>query len=193
MAYVENRDLPREIVRFRASPHWSIFLKSACLFALAALLRITWRYTPADAEIRVALAGAALAALVIGLCALLQAAHQRLSNELIVTDCRAIRRYGLLARRSIETSLRRIETVEIRQGFAGRLFGYGSAIAHGAGFELPLLSKVGRVAALRSSLMAGTSQNPQPIQHAEPISQPVRTIHPARRELRVAPISVRVE
>ena len=54
-------------------------------------------------------------------------------REIAVTDRRVGRKSGIIARRVDEFFIRQIESVEIKQGFVGRLFNYGSVLVHGTG------------------------------------------------------------
>ena len=52
-----------------------------------------------------------------------------------VTNKRVILKKGIISRTTEEMKLRSIETVEIRQGVAGRIFGYGAVRVTGRGLS----------------------------------------------------------
>lgn len=53
--------------------------------------------------------------------------------ELAVTDKRVISKFGLVSRKTIELSLSKVESVQVRQSILGRILGYGSVVISGAG------------------------------------------------------------
>lgn len=55
------------------------------------------------------------------------------TTELALTNKRVIAKFGLLRRETIELKVARVESVQVRQGILGRLFGYGSLIVAAAG------------------------------------------------------------
>lgn len=55
------------------------------------------------------------------------------TTEVVVTTRRVIYKRGWIARRTEELGLRRIEEVNLRQGIAGRLLGYGRVYIQGMG------------------------------------------------------------
>ena len=53
--------------------------------------------------------------------------------ELVVTNRRLIYKRGLIAVKTEELSLQRIEEINVRQSILGRIFGYGEVVCHGTG------------------------------------------------------------
>ena len=53
--------------------------------------------------------------------------------ELVVTNRRLVYKRGLIAVKTEELSLQRIEELNVRQGILGRIFGYGEVVCHGTG------------------------------------------------------------
>lgn len=60
-------------------------------------------------------------------------AIQQATSEFAVTTKRVIIKVGLIARRTLEMNLNKIETVNVDQGIIGRILGYGSITIIGTG------------------------------------------------------------
>jgi uncharacterized membrane protein YdbT with pleckstrin-like domain len=74
-----------------------------------------------------------LAAFGLGLVFLGAAWVRYRSTELAVTSRRVVAKFGFIRRRTIEMNLAKVETVQVEQSVAGRLFDFGSLIISGAG------------------------------------------------------------
>lgn len=82
----------------------------------------------------------------------------RACTEMAVTSRRLILKRGLIRRDTSEMPLNRVESVNIRQGILGRIFGFGDVIATGtgdsalafSGIDAPLDFKKAIDAALRA-------------------------------------------
>src|SRR5882757_242201 len=100
-----------------------------------------------------ALAGitAALGAIVI-----VVALVRRSSTELAVTNRRVIAKYGLIARRTIEMNLAKIESVSVEQTVMGRLFGFGTIIVTGTGSTMDPIRFIADAIAFRQAIQAAT-------------------------------------
>jgi uncharacterized membrane protein YdbT with pleckstrin-like domain len=89
----------------------------------------------------IAVAGAGVTALwylgagvaVIGALEIARTWIRRATTEIAVTDRRVILKHGLISRRTLEMNLTRIESVDVRQGIAGRLLNFGDVIIRGTG------------------------------------------------------------
>lgn len=55
------------------------------------------------------------------------------STEMGVTSKRVIRKSGVIMRDTAEIRLSKVESVSVRQGFLGRIFGYGDVVIAGTG------------------------------------------------------------
>lgn len=55
------------------------------------------------------------------------------SNEMGVTDKRVIRKSGIIMRDTSEILLSKVESVSVKQGFIGRMLGYGDVVISGSG------------------------------------------------------------
>ena len=55
------------------------------------------------------------------------------TTELAITDKRVIAKFGFISRRTIEVNINKVESIQVNQGIAGRIFNYGSLVISGAG------------------------------------------------------------
>tara|TARA_B100000768_G_C11024176_1_gene267363 strand:- start:94 stop:522 length:429 start_codon:yes stop_codon:yes gene_type:complete len=55
------------------------------------------------------------------------------TTELAITNKKIIAKFGFISRNTIELLLPKIESVQVNQSILGRIFGYGSIVASGAG------------------------------------------------------------
>jgi len=55
------------------------------------------------------------------------------STEMGITSKRVIRKSGVIMRDTSEIRLNKVESVSVKQGFLGRIFGYGDVIISGSG------------------------------------------------------------
>lgn len=66
------------------------------------------------------------------------------TTEMAITNRRLIYKRGMLARKTEELSLHRIEEVNVNQSILGRILGYGKVVCHGTGgskIETPTISR----------------------------------------------------
>lgn len=77
--------------------------------------------------------GLALLPFYIGPIFWIIAAIQYRTTELAITNKRVIAKFGFISRSTIETSLQKIETIQVKQDILGRIFNYGSIVLSGSG------------------------------------------------------------
>jgi uncharacterized membrane protein YdbT with pleckstrin-like domain len=84
-------------------------------------------------------------------------------TELTVTDRRVIYKEGFIRRRVREIHLLHVDTIDIHQGFLGRIFGHGSIVIWSAGGQRirPRRSFHGTLA-LRATILAQQVKNQEP-------------------------------
>jgi uncharacterized membrane protein YdbT with pleckstrin-like domain len=77
------------------------------------------------------------------------------TEQFAVTDQRVLSKRGLLARRTDEVALRHVESVQVQQGIAGRLWNYGDLAVQGSGGHRLVLPMVTRPQQLRAAVQQG--------------------------------------
>ncbi len=75
------------------------------------------------------------------------------STELAVTSKRAVAKFGFISRNTIEMNLSKIETVQVKQDFIGRLFDFGSLVISGAGIPQEPIPGIAKPMEFRRAVM----------------------------------------
>jgi uncharacterized membrane protein YdbT with pleckstrin-like domain len=118
--YVDSNLNPGEHVVYRGTVHWIIYLPPVMMLCFGLpLIGVNERL------------GMVLA--IAGLLAGAAAYIRQTASEFAVTNARVIVKTGLLARRTIEINIARVESVEVDQDIFGRLFNYGAITVIGTG------------------------------------------------------------
>jgi len=125
MSYTESHLLPGETIKYKGHLHWFPFLPAYLVVAL---------FTGA------AIAGFAVGLLPVGIIGLAVAIPTflwlyitRVTSEFSVTDKRVVIKVGFIQRRTVETMLGKVESIQVNQSVVGRLFNYGSMLVVGTG------------------------------------------------------------
>ena len=79
----------------------------------------------------------------------------RTTTEIVVTDKRIIHKVGWIARQTKEMNMTKVETVEVEQGFVGRILGFGTVLIIGIGASWEPLVYVASPLELRNAIMIG--------------------------------------
>jgi uncharacterized membrane protein YdbT with pleckstrin-like domain len=118
--YVDSNLNPGEHVVYRGQVHWIIYLPPVMMLCFGIPLMGVNERIGMVVAITGLLAGAA-------------AYVRQTASEFAVTNARVIVKTGLLARRTIEINIARVESVEVEQDIFGRLFNYGAITVIGTG------------------------------------------------------------
>jgi uncharacterized membrane protein YdbT with pleckstrin-like domain len=154
MAYYTKVLQPGEQVLVVGRLHWSIYLRAMIVLVIGVLLLAFADRLPEPVWQRDA-RWVGVVILIVGALMFLRVWIRRQTTEIVVTDRRVIYKRGLLSRHTVEMNVSKIETVDVEQGLAGRIWGYGTLLIRGtgAGFE-PLVS-VGSPLRIRNAIVAG--------------------------------------
>jgi len=120
MSYVDQNLMTGEQVLYKAKLHWVIFISPALLLILGLILFA---------------ANGTLGGIVTGLGVIgLIIAYLNVStSEFAVTNKRVIIKVGIIKRNSLDTVLKKVESITVNQPIIGRMFGYGSIVVSGSG------------------------------------------------------------
>ena len=99
------------------------------------------------------LLGVLLLIAVVGLFILLAAWIRYRTTEFAVTDRRIIAKTGLVSRRTVEMFLDKVESLNVDQSVAGRLFDYGTVTVRGTGATSEAFQNISAPLALRKCFM----------------------------------------
>lgn len=148
-SYIQQSLAPGETIVAMFKLHWSMWIRFWIvivlgIIAVAALLvaRLAWG----------ALAAAVLAILIAG--------YQWLwlrGIEQAVTNRRVGRKVGIVSRNTTELRLASIETVDLRQSFWGRVFGYGDVEITGRGETAMMLDRIAHPIAVKRDIESAYS------------------------------------
>jgi membrane protein YdbS with pleckstrin-like domain len=154
MAYYTKVLQPDERVLVVGRLHWSIYSRALTVLVLGiALLAGSSRLIDPDWQRYAEIAAAAIG--LFGLLLLLAAWVRRRATEIVVTDRRVIFKRGVLSRHTVEMNVSKIETVDVEQGLAGRIWDYGTLLIRGTGAGFEPLAGVGSPIALRNAIVVG--------------------------------------
>ena len=150
MGYVEQNLMPGEAVTYRTSLHRIIYTGPALLGALGLLLLIC-SATYGGGALLASLGGLVL----IGAAGLAMARWiVARTSEFAVTNKRVIIKRGLVRRHTLELLLAKVESIEVDQSIAGRLFGYGSIVVIGTGGTRESFDNIARPLEFRKQVQA---------------------------------------
>jgi len=153
MGYVRKVLQPGETLVYEAALSWIGYLSGLLVLLLALVLFIVggelfgW---PLWVDIV-----AGLVALV-ALWLLARAWFERWTTEVAITDRRIIHKTGFIRRNTIEMSVEKVESVDVKQSLLGRVFDYGDVIVRGTGAGLAPLTEIDAPLTFRSKII-GTS------------------------------------
>ena len=150
MSYLDRVLQPDETVLHRGNIHWLVYWPAAVflLIALAGLYGYLMYPEQQTVAIAVTLVGA------VGLViAWLVGFLKRWSTEIAVTNRRVIFKEGLIARRTFEMNMDKIESVDVDQSIPGRIFNYGTVTVRGVGSGSEPLKRISSPLELRNRVL----------------------------------------
>lgn len=145
--YIENSLVRNEEVIHQGLPSIFGFPRLLAFIAASLLAAPLLHYLGASVEQTMTALGAALVGVVvlrIGMA----------SIELAVTNRRVLAKSGLIRRTTSELYLNRIEGVEVVQGLAGRVLGFGTVRVRGTGDQIAEVRSIRDPLAFRKAVFA---------------------------------------
>lgn len=153
MAYYQRVIQPSEVVSYVGRIHWLIYAYSIGFGCFSAgLLFGAIVSTTRDRQDAVLVLS--MIFLVISAAAALKAWIFQTSTEIVVTSHRVLVKFGLISRRTMEMNMGKVESVDVRQGIVGRLFGYGVVVVRGTGSSIEPIKFVADPIGLRNAITA---------------------------------------
>ena len=104
------------------------------------------------------LLGILLLVVVVGLFILIWAWIKYRTTEFAVTDRRVIAKTGLVSRRTVEMFLDKVESLNVEQTVAGRIFDYGTVTIRGTGATSETFGNISAPLLLRKNFMQAADQ-----------------------------------
>ena len=137
MSYLMESLAPGESIVATFKLHWSMWIRFWIVLVLGVIAVGAFLAAHVDWGKWAASAAAILTILIAG--------YQWLSLrgiEQAVTNRRVVRKIGIVSRETTELRLASIETVDLRQSFWGRVFGYGNVEITGRGETAMILDRI---------------------------------------------------
>ena len=113
MSYTKRNLLSNEIVKYKASLHWIIYVPAIFWFVLGFVFETT---------------GIAWVFVAIALFSFGKAILRKLGSEFMLTNKRVVLRQGIISRKTVEIILAKCEGVSVDQGILGRILNYGTLV-----------------------------------------------------------------
>lgn len=129
--YIEEVLQPGEQVRYSTTIHGIVYVPGVVCLLLAGASFAASRTLEGGGMTLLALGASAVLA-AIGIILLLRAWFQRWTVETDVTNRRVVHKEGFV-RRIFEMNLDKVESVDVDQSIAGRIFGWGDVTIRGVG------------------------------------------------------------
>ena len=164
MSYLDESLVPGETVLYRTGLHWSVLigpLALGAILALAALAALVGSFRlPEDGWSPTALRVAGLALGAAGTLAIVVGVVRRTSVEMAVTNRRVLIKQGLVARRTTELLLSKVESIAVEQSAAGRLADFGRVVVRGTGGTHEVFERIARPLEFRRQVQMQIQQGP---------------------------------
>jgi hypothetical protein len=158
MSYVERNLVPGETVIYETRLHWIVMLGhiivGCLLLALPGAFLLYYALThhgtqPADLRL---MEWGGIVMLICGFVVVLIGMVRRNATEMAVTNRRVVIKTGLASRKTIEMLLNKVETIEVRETFFGRMLGCGTIVVIGTGGTPEPFDKVAHPLEFRSQV-----------------------------------------
>jgi uncharacterized membrane protein YdbT with pleckstrin-like domain len=151
--YIDEILQPGEKVLYSTNAHWIFYLPAIGAWIVALILVIVSRETTVQGVILLALGAAAVIALV-ALYLTVRAWFRRLTTETDVTNRRVVHKTGFIQRHTFEIALDKVESVDVDQSIAGRIFDYGNVTILGVGEGRETIATIASPLAFRNAITA---------------------------------------
>ncbi len=130
--YIDDILQPGEKVLYSTNAHWVFYLPGIAAWIVAVVLFFLSRSTSVQGIELLSLSASAVVA-IVALYWTAKAWFHRWTTETDVTNMRVVHKTGFIKRRTFEMSLDKVESVDVNQSIAGRIFNYGDVTVRGVG------------------------------------------------------------
>lgn len=158
MSYVESNLVSGETVIYETRLHWIVMLGHTVLGCLllglpgVLLLYYGLKQTGNENTTLHVTEGGGVALLVCCVVVILMGMVRRNATEMAVTNRRVVIKTGLVSRKTIETLLNKVESIEVSETAFGRMLGYGTIVVIGTGGTPEPFHKVAHPLEFRSQV-----------------------------------------
>lgn len=152
--YIDDILQPDEKVLYSTNVHWIFYWKAIlCWIAALACVAIARVVDLSSSAVFIWLVLAGVA-VVAALYWSVSAWFHRWTTETDVTNLRVVHKSGFIQRRTFEMSLDKVESVDVNQSVAGRIFNYGDVTINGVGEGREVIKTVASPIAFRNYITA---------------------------------------
>jgi len=151
--YIDDILQPGEKVLYSTTIHGIIYVPGLLCLLIAGGCLLGSQVIP-NAGMIVTLLGTSAAFAILGGFLVFRAWFQRWTTETDVTSLRVVHKEGFIQRRTFEMSLDKIESVDVRQSIAGRIFGWGDVTVNGVGEGTETIKMIGAPLEFRNHITA---------------------------------------
>jgi uncharacterized membrane protein YdbT with pleckstrin-like domain len=152
--YIDDILQPGEKVLYSTNAHWVFFGPAILLWILAAVFFVLSGMVPAGSPLIVVCWALAAIVAVVALYKTVTAWFHRWTTETDVTNLRVVHKTGFISRKSFEMSLDKVESVDVTQSIAGRIFDFGDVTIMGVGEGKETIKTIASPLAFRNSITA---------------------------------------
>jgi uncharacterized membrane protein YdbT with pleckstrin-like domain len=152
--YIDDILQPGEKVLYSTNAHWLFFGPAILLWILAAVFFVLSGMVPAGSPLIVVCWALAAIVAVVALYKTVTAWFHRWTTETDVTNLRVVHKTGFISRKSFEMSLDKVESVDVTQSIAGRIFDFGDVTIMGVGEGKETIKTIASPLAFRNSITA---------------------------------------
>jgi len=165
MGYVESNLMSQEQVLHKGDIHWFVYFPGTFLMSTGVMLLVDSGPGPSTAPLGVM-------AIFIALVLLLKAFLFKISTEVAVTSKRVIAKMGFIRRSTVELNHQKVESLNVDQSIAGRLFGFGTIIVNGTGGGRTPIPSISDPLAFRRKTMEIIDATQSPLPQEPPPEKP---------------------
>lgn len=130
--YIDEILEPGEKVLYSTTVHGIVYVPGLLCLLFAAICLFVGQTVSSDG-LKMVLWGASALLAIFGGIELFRAWFRRWTIETDVTSLRVVHKEGFIKRQTFEISLDKIESVDVEQSIAGRIFGWGNVTVMGVG------------------------------------------------------------
>ena len=152
--YIDDILQPGEKVLYSTNAHWIFFGPAILLWILAAVFFVLSGMVPAGSALIVVCWALAAIVAVVALYKTVTAWFHRWTTETDVTNLRVVHKTGFISRKSFEMSLDKVESVDVTQSIAGRIFDFGDVTIMGVGEGKETIRTIASPLTFRNSITA---------------------------------------
>jgi len=151
--YIDEILQPGEKVLYSTNLHWIFYWRAIAGWIAALVLLVLSRAVASESAMLFCLAAAAVVALA-ALYWTVSFFNVPATTETDVTNLRVVHKCGFIRRRTFEMSLDKVESVDVDQSIAGRIFNYGDVTIQGVGEGKQTIANIASPLAFRNCITA---------------------------------------